>query len=157
MINNLGEQRTFQNAKNPPLTNPVHAPCHICKGTIHPQIPNSDSTWLEITRVCFVKPTLPISEKTMAPHSNTLAWKIPWTEEPGGLQSMELQRVRHDRATSLSIFTLMHWKRKWQPTPVFLPGESQGRGSLMGCRLWGHAESDTTEVTQQQQQQSKFQ
>ena len=49
----------------------------------------------------------------------------------------------------------MHWRRKWQPTPVFLPGESQGRGSLMGCRLWGRAESDTTEATQQQQQQPR--
>ena len=38
----------------------------------------------------------------------------------------------------------MHWRREWQPTPVFLPGESQGRGSLVGCRLWGHTESDTT-------------
>ena len=38
-------------------------------------------------------------------------------------------------------------ERKWQPTPVFLPGESQGRGSLVGCRLWGHTESNTTEVT----------
>jgi len=47
----------------------------------------------------------------------------------------------------LSLFTLMHWRRKWQPTPVFLPGESQGQGSLAGCRLWGRAESDTTEVT----------
>ena len=47
----------------------------------------------------------------------------------------------------------MHWKKKWQPTPVFLPGESQGQGSLMGCRLWGRTESDMTEVTQQQQQQ----
>ena len=47
----------------------------------------------------------------------------------------------------------MHWRRKWQPTPVFLPGESQGRGSLVGCRLWGRTESDTTEATQQQQQQ----
>ena len=46
----------------------------------------------------------------------------------------------------------MHWRRKWQPTPVFLSGESQGQGSLVGCRLWGHTESDTTEVTQQQQQ-----
>ena len=43
------------------------------------------------------------------------------------------------------IFTFMHWRRKWQPTPVFLPGESQGRQSLVGCRLWGHTESDTTE------------
>ena len=47
----------------------------------------------------------------------------------------------------LSLFTFVHWKRKWQPTPVFLPGESQGRGSLVGCRLWSHTESDTTEVT----------
>ena len=74
----------------------------------------------------------------MAPHSSTLAWRIPWTEEPGRLQSMGSLRVRHDRATSLSLFTFMHWRRKWQPTPVFLPGESQGRGSLVGCRLWGH-------------------
>ena len=45
------------------------------------------------------------------------------------------------------LFTFMHWRRKLQPTPVFLPGESQGQGSLVGCRLWGHTESDTTEVT----------
>ena len=44
------------------------------------------------------------------------------------------------------IFTFMHWRRKWQPTPVFLPGESQGRGSLVGCHLWGRTELDTTEV-----------
>ena len=49
--------------------------------------------------------------------------------------------------TSLSLFTFIHWRRKWQPTPVFLPGESQGRGSLVGCRLWGRTELDTTEVT----------
>ena len=53
-------------------------------------------------------------------------------------------------------FTFMHWRRKWQPTPVFLPGEFQGRGSLVGCHLWSHTESDTTEVTWQQQQQSKL-
>ena len=51
---------------------------------------------------------------------------------------------------SLSIFTFMHWRRKWQPTPVFLPGESQGRGSLVDCCLWGRTESDTTEATYQQ-------
>ena len=84
-------------------------------------------------------------EKTMAPHSSTLTWKIPWMEEPGRLQSMGSPRVRHDWATSLSLSTFMHWRRKWHPTPVFLPGESQGRGSLVGCRLWGHTESDTTE------------
>ena len=83
----------------------------------------------------------------MAPHSGTFAWKIPWMEEPGGLQSMGLQRAGHDRVTSLSLFTFMHWRRKWQPTPVFLPGESQGWRSLVGCHPWGHTESDTTEVT----------
>ena len=86
-------------------------------------------------------------EKAMAPHSSTLAWKIPWTEEPGRLQSMGSKRVGHDWATSLSLFTFLHWRRKWQPTPVFLPGESQGQGSLVGCRLWGLTESDTTEAT----------
>ena len=76
----------------------------------------------------------------MAPNSSTLAWKIPWTEEPGRLQSMGSLRVGHDWATSLSLFTFMHWRRKWQPTPVFLPGESQGWGSLVGCRLWGRTD-----------------
>ena len=80
-------------------------------------------------------------EKAMAPHSSTLAWKIPWTQEPGRLQSMGLLRVGHDWATSLLLFTFMHWRRKWQPTPVFLPGESQGRRGLVGCHLWGRRES----------------
>ena len=56
-------------------------------------------------------------------------------------------KSRHDWATSLSLFTFMHWRKKWQPTPVFLPGESQGPESLVGCRLWGRTESDTTEAT----------
>ena len=90
----------------------------------------------------------------MAPHSSTLAWEIPWTEEPGRLQSMGSLRVGHNWVTSLSLFTFMHWRRKWQPTPVFLPGESQGRGSLVGFRLCGRTESDTTDATEQQQQQS---
>ena len=50
----------------------------------------------------------------------------------------------------ISIFELLlctRWRRKWQPTPVFLPGESQGWGSLVGCHVWGHKESDTTEAT----------
>ena len=76
-------------------------------------------------------------EKEMAPHSSTLAWKISWMEEPGGLQSMGLQRVGHDWATSLSLFTLMLWRRKCQPTPVFLPGESQGWWSLVGLSSVG--------------------
>ena len=78
-------------------------------------------------------------EKAMAPHSSTLAWKIPWMEESGRLQSMGSLRVGHNWATWLSLFTFMHWRRKWQPTPAFLPGESQGRRSLLGCHLWGRA------------------
>ena len=81
------------------------------------------------------------TENAMATQSSILAWKIPWTEEPGRLQSMGSLRVGHDWATSLSIFPFMHWRRKWQPTPVFLPGESQGQGSLVGCCLWGRTES----------------
>ena len=67
----------------------------------------------------------------MATQSSILAWETPWTEEPGRLQSTGSQRVGHDLVT----------------TPVLLPGESQGRGSLVGCRLWGGTESDTTDVT----------
>ena len=62
----------------------------------------------------------------MAPHSSTLAWKIPWVEEPGGLQSMGSLRVRRD-FTFTFTFHFHALERKWQPTPVFLPGESQGR------------------------------
>ena len=93
------------------------------------------------------RPSFSHHQKAMAPHSSTLAWKIPWMEEPGGLQSMGSLRVRHNWATSLSLFTFMLWRRKWQPTSVFLPGESQGQGSLVGCRLWDRTESDTTEAT----------
>ena len=96
---------------------------------------HTGSEWGKYTNIHYPKEEE--TEKAMAPHSSTLAWKIPWTEEPGGLQSMGSRRVGHNWMTSLSLFTFMHWRRKWQPTPVFLPGESQGRGSLVGCRLWG--------------------
>ena len=67
----------------------------------------------------------------------------------GGAWQAAIHGVTKSR-TQLSnfTFTFMHWRRKWQPTPVFLPGESQGQGSLVCCHLWGHTESDTTEVTQ---------
>ena len=114
-------------------------------------------------------------EKEMAAHSGTLAWKIPWTEEPGRLQSMGLQRVGHDWTTSLLLLHYMEswsfpgssgvkesacnaggpgcvpwvrkipWRRKWLPTPIFLPGESHGQRSLAGYSSWGCKESDTTE------------
>ena len=87
--------------------------------------------WREILLLC-----------AMAPHSSTLAWKIPWTEGPGRLQSMGSQKVGHDWVTSLSLFAFMHWRRKWQPTPVFLPGASQGWGSLWAA-VYGVAQSRT--------------
>ena len=65
----------------------------------------------------------------MAPYSSTLAWKIPWKEKPGRLQSMGSLRVRHDWATSLSLFTFMHWRRKWQPTPVSCLENPRDRGA----------------------------
>ena len=111
-------------------------------------------------------------EKEMATHSSVLTWRIPGTgdpgglpsmgshrvrhdwndiaaaasvKEPGGLQSMGSLRVGHDWATSFSLFTVKHWRRKWQPIPVFLPGESQGEpGGLpsMGSHRVGHDWSD---------------
>ena len=80
----------------------------------------------------------------MATHSSILAWRIPWTEEPGGLQSMGSHRVGHDG----SDLACMHALEKEMAThSIFLPGESQGQRSLVGCHLWGRIESDTTEAT----------
>ena len=83
------------------------------------------------------------SEKAMTTHPSTLAWKIPWTEEPCRLQSMRSLGVGHDWATSLSIFTFMHWRRKWQPTPVgwripwtVEPGDRLSMGSHRVERDW---------------------
>ena len=78
----------------------------------------------------------------MAPHSSTLAWKIPWTEEPGGLQSMGSLRAGHDWATSLSLFTFMDWRRKWQPTPVFLL-ENPRVGGAWQAAVYGVAQNQT--------------
>ena len=98
-------------------------------------------------------------EKEMATHSSILASRIPWTEDPGGLLSMGSQRVRHDlvieprcdsgkesscqfkRPERLEFNPWVRkipWRRKWQPTPVFLPGECHGQRSLAGYSPWGH-------------------
>ena len=105
---------------------------------------SNQNDFIKIAPIIFIAVQM---EKAMAPHSSTLAWKIPWMKDPGRLQSIGSLRAGHEWATSLSLFILIHWRRKWQPTPVFFPGESQGRGSLVGWRLWGRTESDTTEVT----------
>ena len=75
-------------------------------------------------------------------HSSTLAWKTPWTEEPGGLQSMGSLRVGHDWATSLSLFTFMHWRRKWQPTPVSCL-ENPRDGGAWWAAIYGVTQSRT--------------
>ena len=80
----------------------------------------------------------------MATDSSTLAWKIPWTEEPGGLQSMGLLRVGHNFTFTFHFHAL---EKEMATPPVLLPGESQGWGSLVGCSPWGRTELDTNEVT----------
>ena len=103
---------------------------------------------VELLRQLFISPLSPSSMSSLVPfHFLPLGWchlQIPWTEEPDRLQSMGL--LESD-TTSLSLFTFMHRRRKCQPIPVFLPGESQGQESRVGCRLWGRTESDTTEAT----------
>ena len=96
-------------------------------------------TWLRDFHFHFWVSPVHATEKAVTPHSSTLAWKIPWMEEPGRnmVGTMGSLRVSHDWVTLLSLFTFMHW-RKWQSTPVFLPGEYQGQGSLVSCRLWDH-------------------
>ena len=92
------------------------------------------------------------TEKAMAPHSSTLAWKIPWTEEPGGLHSMGSRRVGHDWATSLWLFTFMHWRRKWQPLRCSClenPRTAEPGGlPSMGPHRVGHDWSDLAAVTE---------
>ena len=86
----------------------------------------------------------------MATHSSTFAWKIPWIR---GAWWAAVLGVRKSW-TQLSDFTFtfhFHALEKWQPTLVFLPGESQGQWSLVACRLCSCTESDTTEASQQQQ------
>ena len=86
-----------------------------------------------------------VQSTTQLHSSHTLAWKIPWTEEPARLQSMGPLRVRHEWATSLLLFTFLHWRRKWQPTLVLLPGKFYGQRKLVGYSPWGCKKLDTTE------------
>ena len=96
--------------------------------------------------VTLNRSVLVVLEKAMAPHSSTFAWKIPWTEEPGRLQSMGL--LESDMTERLPFHFSLSCIGEGNGNPLmFLPRESQGRGSLVGCHLWGRTESDTTEVT----------
>ena len=86
----------------------------------------------------------------MAPDSRTVAWKIPWTQEPGRLQSMGSLRVGHDWTTSLSLSTFLHWRRQWQPTRVLawrIPGMGEPGGlPSMGSHRVGHDWSDLAAI-----------
>ena len=88
----------------------------------------------------------------MAPHSSTLAWKIPWMEEPGRLQSMGSLESNTTERLHFHFLLSCIGEENGNPLQVFLPGESQERGSLVGCHLWARTELDTTKATQQQQQ-----
>ena len=79
----------------------------------------------------------PLKQKSPLPFH---LWEGFWKDKTWWAAVHGVTRVGHDWVTSLSLFSFMHWRRKWQPTPVFLPGESQGRGSLVGCCLWGRTE-----------------
>ena len=90
--------------------------------------------------------------EAVLPFLGLKGWRRQWHPTPVLLPGKSMDNgawwaAVHGVAKSLSLLTFMHWRRKWQPTPVFLPGESQGRGRLVGCRLWGRTESDTTEAT----------
>ena len=82
----------------------------------------------------------------MAPHSSTLAWKIPWTEEPGRLQSMGSRRGGHD-FTFTFTFHIHALEKEMATHSSVLAWTIQGRGSLVGCCLWGRTESDMTKAT----------
>ena len=85
--------------------------------------------------------------------SCTLLFGLPFSCSDFFVKIRQVASLEKETPRLLVFRFLMHWRRKWQPTPVFLPGESQGWGSLVGCRLWGRTESDTTEATWQQQRQ----
>ena len=119
-----------------------HIKCPLPWGAHSPYLIGCPTTWNLFSVYLYT-----VLETAMATYSSTLAWKMPWMEEPTRLQSVGSLRVRHNWAISLSLFSFMHWRRKWQPTPVFLPGESQGQGTLVDYCLWGRTELDTTEAT----------
>ena len=110
-----------------------------------PSCPHGVPAWVPEATLLSLLAYWSFPHVTMAPHSSPLAWKIPLTEEPGGLQSMGSLSVGHDWATSLALLTFLHWRRQWHPTPVLLPGKSHGQRSLVVCSPWGCVESDTTE------------
>ena len=80
-------------------------------------------------------------------YSGLMSFRMDWVYLFAAQGTLKSFLQYHSSKASILRCSAFFWRRKWQPTPVFLPGESQGRGSLVGCRLWGHTESDMTEVT----------
>ena len=118
-------------------TPPLHKLKH---SDAHPHTVLQTSFLIISQYLLVTQPLFP--EKAMAPHSSTLAWKIPCVEEPGRLQSMGSLRVRHDWATSLSLFTFMHCRRKRQPTPVSCLENPRDWGAWWAA-IYGVAQSRT--------------
>ena len=87
-------------------------------------------------------------EKAMAPYSSPLAWKIPWTEEPGRLQSMGSLRVGHDSDFTFT-FHFHALEKAMAPHSSTLARRIPRTGEPVGCHLWGHTELDMTEAMQQ--------
>ena len=98
---------------------------------VHPP-PNKPGLWLTLIALTFNRSKEEIGRLLIWYKSFRHVQRLIIPAEFVALPSKD----RHDWATSLSLFTFLRWRRKWQPTPVFLPGESQGRGSLVGCHLW---------------------
>jgi len=101
-----------------------------------------------MTLACLQQKFYYISLARISGEGNGTPLQYSCLENPtdGGAWWAAVHGVAKSR-TRLSNFTFMRWRRKWQPAPVFLPGDSQGRRSLVGCRVWGRTESDTTEAT----------
>ena len=100
--------------------------------------------------LCSEMDGLQVSHLSISSYETSLQYSCLESPMDGGAWWAAVHGVAKSR-TRLSDFTFTFhfhdWRRKWQPTPVFLLGESQGWGSLLGCHLWGHTESDTTDVT----------
>ena len=114
-----------------------------------PQVPGAWQTLVLSCIFCQALKTSSIShpwelfwEKAMATHSRTLAWKIPWTEEPGKLQFMGSLRVGHDWATSLSLFTFMHGEGNGNPLQCSCL-EHPRDGGAQWAAVYGVAQSRT--------------
>ena len=120
-----------------------------CK-EIKPVHPKGNQSWVFFGRTdaeAEVSILWPPDVKNWLIEKTLMLGKIEGGKRRGWQRMRQLDGITNSMDMNLSMFREMVWRRKWHPTPVFLPGESQGQRSLVGCRLWGHTESDTTEAT----------